>query len=73
MMNKSPQLVNSISEDDLRQKCLDAIRRDPESARMASSGHERGVVILVAAVMKDLRGMGNPRTVRQMMLRCLHG
>lgn len=72
-MNKSPQLVDSISEDDLRQKCLDAIRRDPETARTASSGHERGVIILVYAVMKQIRGQSNPTAIRQMMLRCLRG
>lgn len=71
MMDKLPQLVQSISEDDLRQKCLGAIRRNSEAANMAIAGHERGVLILVTAVMKDIDGKENIREVRQAMLRCL--
>lgn len=71
MMDKLPQLVQSITEGDLRQKCLDAIRRNTEAANMAIAGHDRGVLILVTAVMKDVGGKANIREVRQAMLRCL--
>lgn len=69
MTDKIPQ--PAISEDGLRLKCLEAIRRDPEAAKMARIGHERGVIILVALAMKDLYGDIDHREVRQEMLRCL--